>query len=717
MSVTRRDVFFPEEEEDEEEEEEEEFQQDRDFPLPPSRMTLGSPKSAQSIPSSPKSFESVQPPKFLKQFLELSKEFKQIGGNQFDEFLQAGQHAIDSVKLLKLPIEASYKLISGLPEKVAGIDEDKNDTLCLIFDFYARIRQTKSSKTFADTALSFQTMNFSKIEVFCRDFEVIPKLLTREDVKILWEDIGREHVAKGLGIFTVIDFTEFKDLIVRMALWSYYKPGLKKLILTVEGFLPKAIEIVRMFCTYLKLYDDDYIHNFLRTVGRKTQGDYNYRSKDEMNLRTKLEVRVDTNARSLKQITRKTPKVGGSRPATGANSASLTSSQKIDQFGDKVKNQVVIRPANPREVISSTNPVFNTIKKLHSSPLKPKISFSGPMIDRFEDLKNNPLSINLNNLNSDQNNEADREFAAALESYRSEVTNQMSRSGDNSRGGSRRSKKGGSSYSFQPEVTFADRDDESGDEEDDDNGKGSHIDNSTVLSSYAENSFEALREMFEHNYDPRLNVELLKYTYVPPRAIVVDWIPTHGPLVDLGLLEGGMKVTINYRLVNDTADDILVDATTKNFGADDTDVKMFSKPLIPGLSRMITVTFTVPSKTTTNLGSLEVLTVNMRNRVHSIIKCPIFYYVDPGLERPLYPSVNARSLQDQLIQRFYLTNTPSDVHRRRIPTNFQTKRGMDGTWTLTNKFSIGSSKPPTASTGRSQLGSRGDFVSIKPSST
>lgn len=636
--------------------------------------------------------QQVAPPQFLGRLLQLTRG-RQVDDKQtYDDFLIYANQAVERARIQKVAIEASYKLVGSIPPEKAANQENKNDTLLLIFDFYARIRQASSNKTFSETLLSFQTWNFSKAEVFCRDFQIIPKLLTREDLKILWEDIAKEHVLKGLGVFTVIDFTEFKDLIVRMSLWSYYKPGLKKLILTVEGFLPKPAEILQCFCTYLHLYDDEYIHHFLRTVGRKTQADYNYRSKDETNLRTKLEVRTDTNARSMKQVTRKGPKAGGGGVAGGPSKTSANSASHVNAYGEKVRTKVDIKPANPLEVINqSAKSTFQTRSEGNlTSPLKKKAPLPQVMQDRFEALKTDDRRVNYQNSAelAEGGGGGDSLFLpppSSLENGDGGGGSPVSKTDSQKSPNKKPSPQKNSSprARFSP-VRTSNYGDESPDRDDDDDSvdypTSSHSIEGGSTMAFHDNSFEALREIYASHYDSRLVVDLLQYCYVPPRTVVIDWIPTHGPLVDLGLLEGGMKVTINYRLVNDTGDDLFIDFTTRDFKADDTDIKTLTKPLVPGMSRVVTVTFTVPDRKITVLGFFEVYIISPRQSMKGVLPCPIFYYVDPGLERPIHPTCNAKALPDLLRQRLYCHNTPSDISTRRLTTGFQKRKAMDGTW-------------------------------------
>jgi hypothetical protein len=199
---------------------------------------------------------------------------------------------------------------------------------------------------------------------------------------------------------------------------------------------------------------------------------------------------------------------------------------------------------------------------------------------------------------------------------------------------------------------------------------------------------------------------------VPPRTIVIDWIPTFAPMVDLGLLEAGMKVTINFRVVNESGDDVFVDFTTKNFQSEDTDIKTLTKPLIPGMSRIVTVSFTVPNRKMTVLCFFEVYLLGPRNAMKGLVQCPVFYYVDPGLSQPIFPTCNGRALNDLLVQRLYCNGTSNDLNTRRLTTSFQTKKNpLDGSWKHSLKgFDITRATPstlPLSSGGGSGAGSRG----------
>jgi hypothetical protein len=644
-----------------------------------------------------KTLEQCEPPPNLARVLEFARTQRQNAYDIYNEFLLSARQANTTCNLMKLPIEASYKLVGSVaPEKLPDAD-GRNDTLIHIFDFYARIKQHIANKTFSEQQISFSTLTFSKVEVFCRDFQIIPKLLTREDVKILWEEIANEYMLKGLGTFTTLDFINFKDLIIRMALWSYYKPGLKKLILITDGFLPKPKEIVSCFSTFLHLYDDDYIANFLRTIGRKTQADYNYRSKDETNLRTKMEVRADTTARTMKQVTKKAPKSATPGTATtrkgatgggGGDNHSVSSSShhySVNEYGDKVKIKTVIKPANPNDVISNSK--SNTIKhnkNLHNATSNKKHLPPLPttMIDRFENLKNNGFRVTgiqaFNEL----------ELADGLTptnmigmegTARAETGGQFDQGNNNSQIQFKRS-----NTASRPNTSnnfFPSGDDDDDDEDDESSwGLSRMSQQGGNANGHSDNSIEALKEMFKQHYEPSLVHELLIYCYVPPRTVVIDWIPTFGPLVDLGLLEPYMKVTINYRLVNNTGDDIVLDTTTKDIGCDDTDMKTFAKPLVPGLSRLITVTFSIPPTKITKLGFIEIFVLNVRSRMRAVITCPVFYYVDPDLEKSIYPTTNNKSLPDMVAQRLATTGTPKDITARRIHTSFETKKSFGGTW-------------------------------------
>ena len=217
----------------------------------------------------------------------------------YSQFLALANQAKEESHLSKLAIQSSYKIAGS---EVLD-DKEQNDSLIKIFLFYCKI-QLRYGKEFPDIDIKHGVWTFEVTVLFFREFGVIPKLLSIEDIKFVWEMKDHDLIAfDGSSKHMLgLDFENFKDFLIRMALCAYHKPGLKKLIISTNGFMPKNSKIVESFCSVLHLYDCDWIQNFLRTEGRETQGLYNYRSIGEKNSRVISAVAMDLEARQLTQV-------------------------------------------------------------------------------------------------------------------------------------------------------------------------------------------------------------------------------------------------------------------------------------------------------------------------------------------------------------------------------------------------------------------------------
>lgn len=122
-------------------------------------------------------------------------------GEVYEEFLEYADRARQQCIDTGIQILGKYKLTDALP---ANLNPDEaSDTLIQIFQFYAKIKTSSSHTSFSAAEKESKFMSFSKLEIFLRDFKILPRLLTREEIKTLWGDIARAHVLAGRGVFTV----------------------------------------------------------------------------------------------------------------------------------------------------------------------------------------------------------------------------------------------------------------------------------------------------------------------------------------------------------------------------------------------------------------------------------------------------------------------------------------------------------------------------------
>ena len=137
-----------------------------------------------------------------------------------------------------------------------------------------------------------------------RDFHIVPKFLTKVDLKRIWDDfIYINAIRSGGKPISALTFEDFQDVFVLMALYSYNKPGMKRMILAVTVFFPGPQEIVLFMCHQLNLDNFVMVKEHLMSKGRETQGAINYRSPEEINWRAREEHLIDLRAKQLERVT------------------------------------------------------------------------------------------------------------------------------------------------------------------------------------------------------------------------------------------------------------------------------------------------------------------------------------------------------------------------------------------------------------------------------
>jgi hypothetical protein len=175
--------------------------------------------------------------------------------------------------------------------------------------------------------------------------------------------------------------------------------------------------------------------------------------------------------------------------------------------------------------------------------------------------------------------------------------------------------------------------------------------NTDLATAYENNSLHIILDAFYSDYNIDLVKLLNKYTYVPPRDVDSGVFETGGPFIDLGLVTENSKVKIKIKVLNGEANEIYLDATCRGFGSDDTEIRTFSKPLIPGLSMDLFITFTIPVGRRVNVSFIDIAVINVRNSdLNFVLNCPVFYRVDNNLKVDAMAKCTIGSLTDLLGQ-------------------------------------------------------------------
>ena len=194
------------------------------------------------------------------------------------------------------------------PAKAPAKDEEKNSSLLLAFMFYAAM-QVAGTASFSATQLANETMTLYELDKFCRDFKIIPNMLSKHEIKALWSVYGVAYQQKYRQPLQAMTFIDFQDFFVRMALYTYNKCGMRRMIVAVIGHFPPPEQLVSYFCSYCHFHDYSKVKTIIRTVGKTTQGAINFRSNNEANTRAREEQIIDLRTKALLRQTQKEMKL------------------------------------------------------------------------------------------------------------------------------------------------------------------------------------------------------------------------------------------------------------------------------------------------------------------------------------------------------------------------------------------------------------------------
>lgn len=170
------------------------------------------------------------------------------------------------------------------------------------------------------------SLSFYELLLLCRDFRIIPKIITKEELYYLWKVMNVQKGKSGVKVSRLVSFVDFKDFLARIAILAFNKPGIRRMLVvgndttassasargeaTTGGAgeggggdrMPPPQELIGMLAKYMHLDDFDWVRNRVRTVGKATVSMINSRSAGEKNLTTKNTLREDLKGTRLAKI-------------------------------------------------------------------------------------------------------------------------------------------------------------------------------------------------------------------------------------------------------------------------------------------------------------------------------------------------------------------------------------------------------------------------------
>lgn len=581
-------------------------------------------------------------PPLLSAVVNTTRDWNNEYNVKYCHFLRIANSLMEKTKNLGVQIRGSCQFISM---SFSSHDDISTNSLFLIFKFYCKMQRITDDFSFSDIANKSQAMSYYEFELFSRDFDILPRFITREELKEIWRNMSSERIKKGDQPLTSLRFEDFKEIIVRLALSMYNKPGLKKLIRASTGDSPSAVDKVQYLCHYLQLDDLVEVKRMLMTKAHKTQGDLNFKSQSESGSRIKHILEEENESRKIIRQLREGKIL---KHRTSARVRLLVNHSLDTNAQIAGKNKVIPRsPFDDKDVVSISDfplpsKVDNLLRQIPGSVTMNDPSSVGspsPVSKPPEALKVLPESDDISCMES---------IAEELSVKRS-IEEKSPHDGDS--------------------VLCS------------------------VQSGGTRTTKDLQMEYFSRmlvGYEPSLIRLLDRYCEILPGDEKTDVFFSDAPFIDLGTVYPGLECKVTFQVINSSRDDIHIDVSCSNLECSDASVATFSKILAPGISRSIKLSFTIEEGFRTVLGRMSILIVIPRSGKRETLDCPICYRVAPNCNVEDVISSKRCTIRNLAMISSKYINTPM----KETKVSFETPTG---TW---RPSSSTSSKPPRCSSSQ-----------------
>ena len=237
----------------------------------------------------------VQRPEIITRLLNIKNDIKVQDERDFYDFLGEVEMSYQTANEIHniCQVSLSYQVVSVEVSRAA-----ENSSLRTAFDFYAKLQTpgqqlATSNVTYELVRFANETLSFHELAVWMRDFNVIPSLLTKGELRFLWKITSLQWVRMGKDQIKYLTFDMFQDFFARMAVLAYNKPGMRRLILNTNGLMPSPADLVETLCHFMHLDDFGWVKDRLNTVGRESVRNHNFRTVGEKNETLRGELRED----------------------------------------------------------------------------------------------------------------------------------------------------------------------------------------------------------------------------------------------------------------------------------------------------------------------------------------------------------------------------------------------------------------------------------------
>ncbi|GMI08580.1 hypothetical protein TrRE_jg6278 [Triparma retinervis] len=143
-----------------------------------------------------------------------------------------------------------------------------------IFIFYSKlqkpgVQRMKKGLTFDEVSQANTTLSFFEFLCAVRDFDLVPNLVTKNDVNSIWKwcKSRRGRRSTPESVISELEFPDFVEILCCVSLVAFPDVG--------------GEEAVGLLIKFMRLDEPRYVHNQISTRGMETSARFNYRSKGE----------------------------------------------------------------------------------------------------------------------------------------------------------------------------------------------------------------------------------------------------------------------------------------------------------------------------------------------------------------------------------------------------------------------------------------------------
>ena len=571
----------------------------------------GSPSKVASLPD----LEHTARPKHIGALLDNLNFRMDVSDEKYIRFIRMADKASKSMKDdMVLDIKASMKYLSAAASEHNNSisnanNQSQNSSLVRIFMFYAAMQQMSGSVSFSATEIANETMSFYELDKLCRDFNICPKLLTKIEMKEIWDDfVYIDAMKREIKPIIALNFDQFKDVFVRMALYAYNKTGMKRLIYAVNGFFPTPKQIVQYFCQYCHLHDFNAVKYMIAHSGRDTQGSLYNRSAGDENWRAKEEIKIDLRAKQLARMALKEARTEEKKKKEKEERIRRKQKEHRRMMGDDDSVSIVKEQAKKGAKVQYG--LFSGLGGGHFDIEESAIGERGKFSERkIKDEKSllpaNILKMLKGNDGSQVHSEGSvtsKSQASGSQLNEDSQSTAMKDTGNNANGGA----------DEEQSITS------------DIDGDGVHTFDEAI---YLAKRIGTRVKLFRSQYDSSLVYELRDFSLNEPQGQAPGVIESGGPFLDAGHLHPNTECTITFDICNLLLDIVTIDVTARNFINDECTVSTFNKGLISGMTRNVKVKFSTGSVADSGVGIVSLFCMNAHGLKYNI-DIPVYYRID-----------------------------------------------------------------------------------------